>query len=95
MFKTLSGKLAAVILLVFVIEFVVFMVSVFSNNGFGAIVNFIQFAPITSILGLIFGLLGTKRETGLGKTISIITLIISIIFVVISLFLLFGYSSGG
>ncbi len=95
MFKTLSGKLAAVILMVFVIEFIGFMISVFSNNGFGAIVNFIRFAPITAILGLIFGLLGTKRETGLGKTMSVITLIISIIFVVFILFFLFGYSFGG
>ncbi|TMU83549.1 hypothetical protein FGG79_19150 [Bacillus sp. BHET2] len=95
MFKTLSSKLAAIILLVFVIEFIFFVVSIFSNNGFGAIVNFLRFAPITAILGLIFGLLGTKRETGIGKTISIITLIISIIFAVFFLFFLFGYTFGG
>ncbi|MCA1063806.1 hypothetical protein QTG56_01075 [Rossellomorea sp. AcN35-11] len=93
--KTLSGKLAAIILLVFVMEFIFFMVSIFSNNGFGALVNFIQYAPITGVLGLIAGFLGTKTETGIGKGLSMVTLIISILVMGITLFILFGYSFGG
>jgi hypothetical protein len=95
MFKTLSGKLAAVMLLIFIIEFIAFIVAVFTNNGFGAMVSFIQYAPVTAILGLIFGVLGIKREAGIGKAISIITLMISLVFVSFSLFFIFGYSFGG
>ena len=95
MFQTLSGKLAAVTILIFLIEIIAFIVAVFSNNGFGAMVHFIQFAPATAVFGLIVGVLGTKREKGIGKVTSIITLIISISFISLSLLFIFGYSFGG
>lgn len=95
MFKTLSGRLAAIILLVFIIQLIAFLISVFSHNGFGALVNFIQYAPVTAVIGLIFGCIGINKEEGPGKLISIITMTVSIIYACISLFIIFGYSFGG
>lgn len=63
MVNTLPGKIAAIILVVFVIQLIAFIVAVFSSNGFGAMVNFIQFAPSTAVMGLLFG---ARREKGKG-----------------------------
>ncbi len=95
MVNTLPGKIAAIILVVFVIQLIAFIVAVFSSNGFGAMVNFIQFAPPTAVMGLLFGALGVKKEKGAGRMISVITLLIGLIFAGISLIILFGYSFGG
>ncbi|MFL8938647.1 hypothetical protein ACKA06_17805 [Rossellomorea oryzaecorticis] len=95
MINTLPGKIAAIILVVFVIQLIAFIVAVFSSNGFGAMVNFIQFAPSTAVMGLLFGALGVKKEKGAGRMISVITLLIGLIFAGISLIILFGYSFGG
>ncbi|KSU63145.1 hypothetical protein AS034_02500 [[Bacillus] enclensis] len=95
MVNTLPGKIAAIILVVFVIQLIAFIVAVFSSNGFGAMVNFIQFAPSTAVMGLLFGALGVKKEKGAGRMISVITLLIGLIFAGISLIILFGYSFGG
>ncbi|MCA1054039.1 hypothetical protein LCM10_03485 [Rossellomorea aquimaris] len=95
MLKTLSGKLSAIILLVFIVEAMAFVIAAFSNNGFGALVNFMQYAPYTSIPGVIFGLLGMKKEEGIGRIISIMTFIISILFIILLFVLIFGYTFGG
>ncbi|WLR52531.1 hypothetical protein LC040_06435 [Bacillus tianshenii] len=93
--KTLSGRLSAIILAAFVIQFILFIISLFRNDGLGAILNFIKIAPYTALLGLIFGVIGTKKEIGKNKVIPIFALLISIAFAGMTLFFLFGWSFGG
>ncbi|TLS37057.1 hypothetical protein [Pseudalkalibacillus caeni] len=93
--KTLPGKLSALFLLVFIMQIILFLVSVLSNNGFGAIVTFIQLAPFTALLGIIFGIIGTARESGKGRSISIATVSIGSIFAGIAIFFMFIWSFGG
>ncbi len=95
MVNTLPGKIAVIILVVFIIQLIAFIGAVFLSNGFGAMVNFIQFAPSAAVMGLLFGALGVKKEKGAGRMISVITLLIGLIFAGISLIILFGYSFGG
>ncbi len=93
--NTSSGKMSAIVLAVFVIQFIVFIISLFSNNGFGAIVNFIKIAPFSALAGLILGLIGTKKEIGKSKVTPFVTLIISIVFAGFTWFFLYGWSFGG
>lgn len=93
--KTLSGKMSAIILAVFVIQFIVFIISIISNNGFGAIVNFIKITPFTALLGLTFGVVGTIREIGKSKIMPVVTLMLSIVYAALTWFFLYGWSFGG
>jgi len=93
--KTFSGRLAGIILAIFVIQFIVFITNVFTNNGFGAIVNFIRIALFTSLLGLIFGAVGSIKEIGNSKALPILTSIISLVFAGFTWFFLYGWSFGG
>ena len=93
--KTFSGRIAGIILAIFVIQFAVFITNVFTNNGFGAIVNFIRIAPFTSLLGLIFGAIGSIKEIGNSKALPILTLLLSLVFAGFTFFFLYGWSFGG
>lgn len=93
--KTLPGKLALLFLGVFVVQFVVFVVMVFSNNGFGAIVTFIQFAPFTSLLGFVFGVLGIRKESSGNRVVPIVSMLIGGLFLGFFIFFLFFWSFGG
>ncbi|KMM39134.1 hypothetical protein [Guptibacillus hwajinpoensis] len=93
--KTFSGRLAGIILAIFVIQVVVFIINLFSNNGFGAIVNFIRIAPFTSLLGLIFGVTGSIKETGNSRALPVITTSLSVVLGGFTWFFLFGWSFGG
>ncbi|OAT83560.1 hypothetical protein A6P54_21250 [Bacillus sp. MKU004] len=64
MVNTLPGKIAAIILVVFVIQLIAFIVAVFSSNGFGAMVNFIQFCPFYGSDGSVIR--RPRREKGKG-----------------------------
>ncbi|WP_070119351.1 hypothetical protein [Bacillus marinisedimentorum] len=93
--KTFSGRLSIVVSALFVAQLIYFIISSVSDNGLGAIVNFIQLAPFMVLFGLIFGATGIIKEMGKRKVIPIITLIISMFFAGFTFFLLYGWSFGG
>ncbi|MCA0970855.1 hypothetical protein LCM20_09655 [Halobacillus litoralis] len=91
--QSIQGKLSGSMLVIFLLQIVwfVFMMSV---NGLGAIVQFITVSSITSVLGLIIGVISLKKERE-NRMVPILTLIISVLFLSAMLFFLFGYSFGG
>lgn len=93
--KSLSGKISAVMLAIFVIQFIAFIISIVNYNPLGAIVNFIYVAPFTTLPGLVSGLIAIKKERGKIKIMPIITIIISIVYIGFTLFFLYGWSFGG
>ncbi|WP_226577626.1 hypothetical protein [Halobacillus litoralis] len=93
--KTWSGKMAGIVLGVFLVQFIVFIVLVLNNDGLGAIVNFIKLSPMTIILGLVFGIIGTKKEAGTDKVLPVLTSILSVVFAGFTWFFLYGWSFGG
>ncbi|KHE72931.1 hypothetical protein [Halobacillus sp. BBL2006] len=93
--KSIPGKISALILAVFCIQVIVFFVTIFNQNGFGAMVNFIQLAPYTALLGLIFGIAGTIKEEGIQRLLTLTTLGISVVFLCFTIYFLFIWSFGG
>ncbi|WP_406944221.1 hypothetical protein ACJA3J_12685 [Halobacillus sp. SY10] len=93
--KTFWGILSGIILGVFIIQFFIFVTSILGDNPLGAIVNFIQIAPFTALLGIFIGVKGLNKERGKKKVIPISTSIISVVYAGFTMFFLFGWSFGG
>ncbi|MFD2924418.1 hypothetical protein [Halobacillus naozhouensis] len=91
--KTIPGRLSALMIVVFIIQFVAFLFTL-TMNGFGAIVGFIQVTPFTSLLGLMFGVIGAQKEKGKAKTIPVISLSVGVLYVIFWLYFLYGWSFG-
>ena len=93
--KTLVGKTATFLLLVFIAEILFIAFHLLTENGFAAIIYFMLLAPIPAVFGLVFGVLGTVKEIEMNKVTSIITLLISTVCIVIFITLLVTFEFGG
>lgn len=77
-------------LAIFVIQFIVFILLLYSDDGLGVILHIILITRFTGVLGIIFGIIGTIKETGRNKVIPILTLCIGVGYIGFILFLLYG-----
>jgi hypothetical protein len=93
--KSIPGKVSAFILAVFFVQVIVFFFSIFNQNGFGAMVNFVQLAPYTALLGLVFGIAGSIKEEGGQQLLTLTTLGVSVVFLCFTIYFLFIWSFGG
>ncbi|KIL42789.1 hypothetical protein KP77_34190 [Jeotgalibacillus alimentarius] len=88
---SLPGKISIAVCLLFVFQFI-FVFGMIFVNGFGAIVVFLQFTIVTASLGIIFGVLGLRKESGKARLAPVSALMVSGVFVLLFFVTLFGYA---
>ena len=76
------------------LQAILFFVMLFVH-AFEAMVQFLQITPYTAILGFITGVIGLIAEKNKRKTIPIITLAVSAIYLSLFFLILYGYEFGG
>jgi hypothetical protein len=92
--KTIWGKIAVGVLIGLILQAVLFVVMLY-ENGFGAMVRFLQLTPYTATLGVAIGIIGLIKEKNSGKLVPTLALAISVIYTALFFLLLFGYQFGG
>ncbi len=93
--KSISGRISALILALFAVQFIYFVITAFNDNGFAVIVSLVTVIPFVVLTGIIFGVLGTRKEAGIRRLIPIMTLMISAFYGGFSIYFLFFWSFGG
>nr|WP_156129487.1 hypothetical protein [Jeotgalibacillus malaysiensis] len=93
--KSISGRISALILALFAVQFIYFVITAFNYNGFAVIVSLVTVVPFVVLVGIIFGILGVKKEAGIRRLIPVLTLMISAFYGGFSIYLIFFWSFGG
>jgi hypothetical protein len=82
-------------LVIFLVQFIYFVVLVLKGNAMGALARFFQITPITALLGIIIGISGIRDKGHTNKTLPKVTLSVGLIFVFFYLYMLYSWSFGG
>ena len=92
--RTVVGKICFALLMIFIVQFISVIVSIFIHGLLGIIV-LLYSSLFTIPLFLIFGIIGVIWEDKEKKIIPLIVLILSVVELAVYLLATFGYSFGG